>query len=66
AAINNLMQNRTIFAIAHRLSTIQKADCILVVDRGEIKERGTHEELYGQGGIYRHLCDIQYQQNEVS
>ena len=59
AAINNLMKNRTIFAIAHRLSTIRNADCILVLERGEIKERGTHDELYAKGGIYRRLCDIQ-------
>ncbi len=62
-AINNLMQNRTTFAIAHRLSTIRKADCILVLDHGVIKERGTHEELYAMNGIYRKLCDIQYRQN---
>lgn len=62
SAINNLMQNRTTFAIAHRLSTIQKADCILVLDKGEIKERGTHDELYALGGLYRQLCDIQNNQ----
>ena len=59
AAISNLMRNRTIFAIAHRLSTIRNADCILVLEHGEIKERGTHDELYAKGGIYRRLCDIQ-------
>lgn len=64
AAINNLMQNRTTFAIAHRLSTIRKADCILVLDHGVIVERGTHDELYAQGGTYRRLCDIQNRQNE--
>lgn len=64
AAINNLMQNRTIFAIAHRLSTIRKADCILVLDHGVIVERGTHDELYARGGTYRRLCDIQNRQNE--
>ncbi len=63
AAINNLMQNRTIFAIAHRLSTIRKADCILVLDQCEIKERGTHDELYAMNGLYRKLCDIQNRQN---
>ena len=63
AAINNLMKNRTIFAIAHRLSTIRNADCILVLEHGVIKERGTHEELYAKGGIYRRLCDIQNQEH---
>ncbi len=58
-ALDNLMANRTTFAIAHRLSTIRNADLILVMDHGEIKERGTHAELYAQGGIYRKLCDIQ-------
>ncbi len=63
AAIDNLMTNRTTFAVAHRLSTIQKADCILVMDHGVIVERGTHEELYAKGGIYRRLCDIQNRQS---
>ncbi len=66
-AINNLMKNRTIFAIAHRLSTIRQADCILVLDHGVIAERGTHDELYEAGGIYRKLCDMQsHQENGVS
>ena len=64
AAIDNLMQNRTTFAIAHRLSTIRRADCILVMEKGEIRERGTHDELYARGGLYRRLCDIQNRQNE--
>lgn len=61
-AITSLMANRTVFAIAHRLSTIKMADCILVLDKGVIKERGTHDELYAQGGLYHQLCDIQSQQ----
>lgn len=61
AAINNLMKNRTTFAIAHRLSTIRQANCILVLDHGVIAERGTHDELYAKGGIYRKLNDIQNQ-----
>ena len=59
--IARLMSNRTIFAIAHRLSTIRRADLILVVDKGEIVERGTHDELYARQGLYRRLCDMQFQ-----
>ena len=58
-ALENLMQNRTVFAIAHRLSTIRNADLILVMDRGVIVERGTHDELYAANGRYRKLCDMQ-------
>ena len=60
-ALTNLMKDRTVFAIAHRLSTIRHADLILVMDRGEIVERGTHDELYAAGGAYRRLCDMQHQ-----
>ena len=60
-ALANLMKNRTTFAIAHRLSTIRDADTILVMREGEIVERGTHDELYAAGGIYRRLCDMQRQ-----
>ena len=60
-AINNLMKDRTTFAIAHRLSTIRDADLILVMQDGEIVERGTHSELYDAGGVYRRLCDMQHQ-----
>lgn len=60
-ALTNLMKNRTVFAIAHRLSTIRNADLILVMDHGEIVERGTHDELYALNGVYRKLCDMQHQ-----
>ena len=58
-ALENLMQNRTVFAIAHRLSTVRNADLILVMDHGVIVERGTHGELYAKNGVYRKLCDMQ-------
>jgi len=59
-ALNALRQGRTTFVIAHRLSTIQSADQILVVEDGEIVERGRHEELLELGGRYRELHDKQY------
>ncbi|MFB9862917.1 ABC transporter ATP-binding protein [Rufibacter immobilis] len=59
-AIAQLMQGRTSIVIAHRLSTIQKADNIIVLDRGEIKESGRHEELLQSGGYYAQLHEMQY------
>lgn len=58
-AINNMMQNRTSIVIAHRLSTIRHADEIIVLQKGEIAERGTHEELMNLNGYYRKLVDMQ-------
>ncbi|GEO09433.1 ABC transporter ATP-binding protein [Segetibacter aerophilus] len=58
-AINNMMQNRTSIVIAHRLSTIRHADEIAVMQKGEIAERGTHDELLLKGGIYKRLVDMQ-------
>jgi len=62
AALEPLMKNRTTLAIAHRLSTILAADVILVVDRGEIVERGTHHELLEQNGLYARLYNEQFSQ----
>jgi ATP-binding cassette subfamily B multidrug efflux pump len=60
-AINKLMQGRTAIVIAHRLSTIQNADKIIVLDHGEIKEMGTHQELLRiENGYYRKLYDLQF------
>ncbi|GBE06675.1 MAG TPA: ATP-binding cassette domain-containing protein [Nitrospirae bacterium] len=59
-ALDNLMTNRTTFVIAHRLSTIQKADRILVIDKGKIIETGTHEELLNKGGAYKVLYHSQF------
>ncbi|NIM51723.1 MAG: ATP-binding cassette domain-containing protein [Gemmatimonadales bacterium] len=58
--LRSLRRGRTTFVIAHRLSTIRSADQILVLDAGEIVERGTHEELLANGGLYRRLYDKQY------
>lgn len=58
-AINNLMNNRTSLVIAHRLSTIRHADEIIVLQKGEIVERGTHDSLISQNGFYKRLVDMQ-------
>ncbi len=58
-ALNNLMQNRTSIIIAHRLSTIQHADVIVVIEKGEIIEKGSHSELMSRNGLYRRLIDMQ-------
>lgn len=58
-AINNMMQNRTSVVIAHRLSTIRHANEIIVLEKGEIAERGTHDELIIKNGIYKRLVDLQ-------
>jgi ATP-binding cassette subfamily B protein len=59
-ALDRLTEGRTTLAIAHRLSTIQDADEILVMHKGEIRERGTHQELLAVDGLYRKLYDLQY------
>ncbi|MGI4743784.1 MAG: ABC transporter ATP-binding protein [Janthinobacterium lividum] len=64
-AIDKLMEGRTALVIAHRLSTIQKADRIIVLDRGEIKETGTHDELLRQNGYYAQLYRMQYKTEEA-
>ena len=58
-AINHLMQDRTSLVIAHRLSTVRHADEIIVLSKGRIAERGRHEDLMTQGGIYQKLVDMQ-------
>ena len=61
-AIQTLLEGRTSIVIAHRLSTIRSADSILVFHHGEIRERGTHDELMSIGGLYRRLYEIQYRE----
>ena len=62
-ALDSLMEGRTTFVIAHRLSTIVRADKIVVMEDGEIKEMGTHSELIAMNGIYKNLYDIQFNEN---
>lgn len=59
-ALFNLMKGRTALVVAHRLATVRRADRILVLDRGEIREEGTHDALLARGGIYARLHDLQF------
>jgi len=64
AALENLMQGRTVFVIAHRLSTVRRADVIIVLDSGRIVERGTHADLMGARGLYARLHDLQFRDDK--
>jgi subfamily B ATP-binding cassette protein MsbA len=66
SALEDLMKDRTTFVIAHRLSTVQKADRILVMEKGCIIEQGTHEQLLAAGGRYAHLYDHELAQSAVT
>ncbi len=61
SAFTALMEGRTTFVVAHRLSTIQDADCILVMQGGQVKEQGTHQELLARGGLYTTLYNSQFE-----
>jgi subfamily B ATP-binding cassette protein MsbA len=64
AALERLMQGRTTFVIAHRLSTVQRANQILVIDKGRIAEQGTHHSLLQQGGLYAEMYRAQFRLDE--
>ncbi len=61
-ALDNLVKGRTTIAIAHRLSTLRKADRLIVLDKGQIIEQGSHDQLMDQGGVYRRMYDTQARQ----
>jgi ABC-type multidrug transport system ATPase subunit len=63
-ALDVVMRGRTTFVVASRLRTVKRADEILVLDRGRIVERGTHERLLRAGGLYRGLYDVQLREQE--
>jgi subfamily B ATP-binding cassette protein MsbA len=63
-AIDRLMAERTVLVIAHRLATVRDADEIVVLDAGRVAERGTHDQLFRAGGLYRRLYDLQFRDQE--
>ena len=63
-AVDVLMEGRTALVVAHRLSTVQHADQILVLHKGEVRERGSHQALLAEGGLYRRLYELQYADQE--
>jgi subfamily B ATP-binding cassette protein MsbA len=64
-AIDRLMRERTVLVIAHRLATVRDADEIVVLEEGRIVQRGTHEELYRAGGLYRRLHELQFREEDA-
>ena len=59
-AISEILKNRTSIVVAHRLSTIKEVDKIIVLENGEIKEEGNHDELREKNGYYKNLYEMQY------
>ncbi|MFT4927921.1 MAG: ATP-binding cassette subfamily B protein, partial [Phenylobacterium sp.] len=61
AALNELMENRTTLIIAHRLATVVHADIIVVMDQGKIVDTGNHQSLSQSSGLYKRLCELQFE-----
>ncbi len=64
-ALNRMVEGRTSIIIAHRLSTVQRADKIIVMHKGQVREMGTHQQLLAQRGIYYKLYQLQYKDQEI-
>ena len=62
-AMMHLAKYRTTFVIAHRLSTVRRADLIVVLDNGRVAETGTHDQLLARGGLYKTLCELQFEKD---
>jgi len=65
-ALANLMKGRTAFVVAHRLSTIRRANKIIVIEGGQIRDAGRHEELLARGGLYQRLYELQFVDQDAS
>ena len=65
-AAASVMANKTTIIIAHRLSTVQRADKIIVMHKGRVREMGTHQQLLAQRGIYYKLYQLQYKDQEIT
>ncbi|MCK4420592.1 ABC transporter ATP-binding protein, partial [candidate division WOR-3 bacterium] len=63
-AMAELLKGRTAIVIAHRLSTVRNADRIIVIDKGEIVEEGSHKELFESGGLYARLYELQFKDED--
>jgi len=64
-ALNRMVEGRTSVIIAHRLSTVQRADKIVVMHKGQVREMGTHQQLLAQRGVYYKLYELQYKDQEI-
>ena len=65
-ALNRMIEGRTSLVIAHRLSTVQRANKIIVMHKGQVREMGTHQQLLAQRGIYYKLYQLQYKEQEIN